>query len=152
MSFDRAINGLAVKVHKNTLMTAVAADVNRSTLVGRIAKQTVDLHRARPLVGNVFKPHFYGRFSTRDGKVSLDGQFSMSAFAKAIIVCFILCLFLAEVIMLPLIFESMDEASFLLWPPAVGVLLICIVLFAKWICRNDPKWISETISKVFNNS
>ena len=67
------------------MMMLLGSAVQTSVLVGHVAEHEVSLQRLKPLIGNIFKPHFYGRFTEENGRTILRGVFTMSPIAKAIV-------------------------------------------------------------------
>ena len=50
---------------------------------GPVSESRVRLQRVIPMVGNSFKPFFFGRFEARGDGVYLTGRFTMLGFVKA---------------------------------------------------------------------
>jgi hypothetical protein len=145
LSLDEAIDRLSKKAHKQTLKMRIASDVEQSTLVGSVTKKAVALHRVQPFVGNMFKPHFYGEFKSKDGRALLEGRFTMAPFAKFTVCGFFLCIAFAELFMLPLMFSPSSHLLFV-FPLGIAALLLGFVYFGKWVGRDDPRWISKAVS------
>jgi hypothetical protein len=53
--------------------------------VGKVSASHVRLQRAVPMVGNSFKPFFFGRFEVRGEGVYLTGRFTLNGFTKVFV-------------------------------------------------------------------
>jgi hypothetical protein len=115
--------------------------------MGKVTESYVSLQRVIPMVSNSFKPLYRGRFIERNGRVVLTGCFTMHWFTKAFMTLWfglLACFIFAGAIFasrgtqnsIPLSFGGVAMAAF-------GFLL---VLFGKWLARNDRAWLSNVIS------
>lgn len=82
---------------------------------GPVKESRVRLQRVIPIVGNSFKPVFFGRFEVRDGSVYLTGRFTMFFFVKVF-----MTIWLGGVLAigLPLAAKTIDTSA---WPATFGV-------------------------------
>ena len=113
---------------------------------GTVAEIYVSIHRADPPVRQDFRPWFFGRFHTKDGRVVLRGGYSMHDGAKAFVGLWLLgCAFA----LLVGTFAALEGTA----PPALPLVplgLLAAGMLVVWLgrkaTRDDPAWISEVIS------
>jgi hypothetical protein len=113
---------------------------------GPVGESRVRLQRVIPMVGNSFKPFFFGRFEARSDGVYLTGRFTMLGFVKTF-----MTIWLGGVLVLgtAFAFTVVNQRSGG-WVPALGALGmfpagIALVGLGKWFSRNDVAWLSNVI-------
>jgi hypothetical protein len=99
-SIEVAVTNLSRRVNKMDVVTAISSSVPESQLSGSVAENSVVLHRVRPFVWNLFKPHFHGSFKKEGGRVVLGGVYTMTGAAKLIFSAFFIILAIVEVVVL----------------------------------------------------
>jgi hypothetical protein len=150
VSGDTAVTRLRNRVNKLDIATSISSSVSESKLVGEVADHSVVLHRVRPFVWNLFKPHFYGNFQKDGDHVVLDGIFSVSSAAKIIFSAFLVVLALAELVFL---FGTPDGTQAQIPIPSsvfvlgIAAALIGFLLISKWFFKSDVQWITDEIKK-----
>jgi hypothetical protein len=98
------------------------------------------------MVGNSFKPFFFGRFETRGEGVYLTGHFTMLGFVKAF-----MTVWLGGVLALGIAFAvtviKTRGGNWLLILGDLGMFAVGVALvgFGKWLARNDVDWLSNVI-------
>jgi ABC-type sugar transport system permease subunit len=124
--------------------------LGKSHLGGSIELNGLILYRVRLLSGNyLYRPIFYGKFIERDGKVTLEGVFSMSSFIKIVFAVSGGALVLLESLLVGAAITSDSplppKILFLLFLPVVAALVFLVHLVFKRLFRNDVRWISKAI-------
>jgi hypothetical protein len=114
--------------------------------VGTVTGKKVRIQRVIPLVGNAWKPFFYGAFSAAETGAVLEGAFKFSTFTRVFMsiwfgfIAFWTLLATAAVL-------SKLPSDF--WFPLFGVAMfaagIGMVRVGKWFARNDIAWLSQLI-------
>jgi len=145
MPVDLAVKKVATKVQQPNLMTAFAY-VPKAKLVGLVSEEEVDVFWVRPFVGNIFRPHFKGRFLRKEDKTVLEGTFSIGVFAKGIVVLFMLALSLFEIGILSIeLRQGNVQLIPLIVPPILAGLVLLMVLIARWLGESDIDHIKAAI-------
>lgn len=147
ISIEEASKRLTEKLQKQNLFIFLSSAVPHSSLMGRVRKDSVKLYRVVPFLGNIYKPIFYGRFHSKDGKAILEGIFTMSPIAKISILLFLTIFVAIEIIILPVGFAQTDPSAmlFLFIIPIIAFLSVCFLFLGRWLSRNDVEWISDQI-------
>ncbi|MBN3786750.1 hypothetical protein [Burkholderia sp. Ac-20353] len=133
-------------------------------VVGRVTERSVRLQRVIPFYGNSFKPCFMGTFEQHDGKVVLDGRFTMFTpikifmtfwLASATVGCLLL---LAHAVFgvarmragaadalceSPASYQGFIPIAIAVALPAAGV---GFIKFGWWLSKNDIAYISGSIT------
>jgi hypothetical protein len=140
----------------NLLIMLPISTVEHSTLVGRVTKECVVLHRARPVFVYPLKPYFRGRFFVKNGKPILEGTFGMSPFVKTWFLAFFGFLIFCEAAVVRSIFVLHETSATSAEPlliafPGMLLLSICFIWAIKSWSRNDVEWISDQINKALNH-
>jgi hypothetical protein len=142
----RSVYGLEESVERLRAATkrSVFSALSETAAVGKVSEKSVRLQRVIPMVGNSFKPFFLGQFQISNGQVLLIGRFTMLPIVK-VFMTFWFC------------FVSLTSVGFLFGSssptpvPAALVPLgmiaggVAMLVFAKWLARNDVGWLSEVI-------
>lgn len=114
--------------------------------VGTVTEKNVRIQRVIPLVGNAWKPFFYGSFSKAEAGAVLEGVFKFSALTRVVMSLWFgfvsIWIILASAIAL-----TNSPSDF--WLPLLGVAMfgagIGLVLTGKWLARNDVAWVTQVI-------
>ena len=113
--------------------------------VGPVQASRVRLQRATPMVGNSFKPFFFGHFEVRGGEVYLSGKFCMLPMVK-VFMTFWLAFALLFSVAAALSAMKANSAWFV---PLAGIGMFCLgvgfVWTAKHFSRNDVAWLGNVI-------
>lgn len=153
LSVEETISCLSIKTKKPDLMILLASDVRKQTLVGRVTKDEVVLHRVTPLLGNFFKPYFFGKFENQNGTIVLEGIFTMRMFAKIVLSTFIAILIIVEAVILFVATGPEPVSVLVLYQvPAMAVLLFCLLIFSRWLSGKDVEWISNEIKSALDSA
>ncbi|MES2135178.1 MAG: hypothetical protein V4449_03000 [Patescibacteria group bacterium] len=147
VSMEEALKRLAEKLQKQSVFIFLTSTVSHPSLMGQITKNSVKLHRVVPFLGNIYKPIFYGRFNNKNGKIVLEGMFTMSPIAKISTLLFLTIFVAIEIIMLPVGFAQADPSAILLLfaIPIIAFLPVCFLFLGRRLARNDMEWISNHI-------
>jgi hypothetical protein len=119
--------------------------LGQQAAAGPVSESRVRLQRVIPMVGNSFKPFFFGRFEVRGDGVYLTGRFTMLGLVKAFMT-FWFGSVLAFGIALAVSAINIHGGH---WLPAVlsGLAMfgagVGLVGFGKWLARNDVAWLSN---------
>lgn len=109
---------------------------------GTVSESRVRLQRVIPMVGNSFKPFFFGRFELRHDGVYLTGGFTMLALVKVF-----MTVWFGVVLAAGIAFVATQQPR----PPLIlgelGMLGagVALVALGKWFARNDIAWLSNFI-------
>lgn len=119
--------------------------------VGIVTEKKVRLQRVIPLVGNIWKPFFYGSFSAAGTGAVLEGAFKFSALTRVFMsIWFGFVAFWTVLATIAVLAKSPSD----LWFPLFGVGMfaagIAMVRAGKWFARNDVAWLSQVISLALN--
>jgi hypothetical protein len=125
---------------KRSVFSALA----QPAAVGPVKASQIRLQRVIPMVGNSFKPFFFGRFDARSDAVYLTGRFTLLPLVKAF-----MTLWLGMAIAFG-VTSAFKEAARVDDHPALAVLAmpvfgIALVALGKWFARNDISWLSHVI-------
>ena len=146
-------------VHES--MTRLSAVVKPSILssfsgqcaVGTVTEKKVRIQRVIPLVGNAWKPFFYGSFSAAETGSVLVGAFKFSAFTRV---------FMSIWFGFIAIWTLLATATVLIkspsdfWFPLFGVGMIAagiaMIRVGKWFARNDVSWLTQVITQALGTN
>ena len=78
---DFSVNQSVERLRSRTKRTIFSA-LFRQAAVGPVSESRVRLQRVVPMFGNSFKPIFVGAFALSQGRVVLEGRFTIYPFAK----------------------------------------------------------------------
>lgn len=141
--------GLSESVERLAAATkrSVFSSLGETSAVGKVSESEVRLQRVIPMMGNSFKPFFFGRFEVRDGVTVLTGRFTLSLLVKIFMtVWFGMLLLIGGGILVSSVKARGSTPPFVVLQPLLmvggGVLLIA---FGKWLSRNDVAWLSSVI-------
>jgi hypothetical protein len=123
-----------------------------TTGVGKVSEEAVRLQRVIPMVGNSFKPFFFGRFEARGNVTVLVGKFTMLPAVKIFMsFWFGMCGVFAGAALLGKFRPQAPHATlFLLQPFLMIGAGIAVVGAGKWFARNDVVWLSELIKSAMS--
>jgi hypothetical protein len=115
--------------------------------VGPVGESSVRLQRVIPMVGNSFKPFFFGRFETRSDGVYLTGRFTMLGLVKAFMTFWLGCALAMGVASAVSIINTHGGDWLLALGSGLGMFGagLALVGFGKWLARNDVAWLSNII-------
>jgi hypothetical protein len=134
---DSAIKQIASKVHQPTLMTGLTY-VPKPILVGWVTKYEVDIFWVRPLIGNVFRPHFKGRFTRIADKTVLEGGFSMGTFARTMLYILFGILAIAEIVIIYFGSSQQDlQLISIMAPLLIGICALFLLWCGRWFGKGD---------------
>jgi hypothetical protein len=111
---------------------------------GPVSETRVRLQRVIPMVGNSFKPFFFGRFEQRGDEIYLAGRFALLRMVKVFMTLWlgaVLAFGIVAGLALPAA-AAWKGALFSLAMFAAGLGLIGL---GKWFARNDIAWLSDVI-------
>lgn len=136
-------------VVKPSVLSAFAGEC----AVGTVAEEKVRIQRVIPLVGNAWKPFFYGSFSAAGTGTVLEGTFKFSLFTRVVMslwfgfIAFWTLLATATVL-------TKSPSDF--WFPLFGVGMfaagIGMVRAGKWFARNDIAWLTQLITQALGTN
>lgn len=110
---------------------------------GPVSETRVRLQRVIPLIGNSFKPFFFGRFEVRSDAVYLTGRFTMLPFVKVFMTVWL------GGVAFGIVAAAAQLAILQAVLPALGMFAagIALVGLGKWFARNDVAWLSNVIQE-----
>jgi hypothetical protein len=111
---------------------------------GPVSETRVRLQRVIPMVGNSFKPFFFGRFEHRGDEVHLVGRFSMLGIVK-VFMTFWLGAVLAFGMVAGLALPAAAAWKGFLVSLAMFAAGLGLIGLGKWFARNDIAWLSDVI-------
>ena len=121
--------------------------------VGRVSAERVSLQRVIPLVGNSFKPFFVGQFERKNGRVLLEGHFTMHLFAKIFMsIWFGFVIFWIALATYQAIAEGKGNWHLPFFGLGLFLAGLVMVLIGKWFARNDMAWLSRVISAALKSN
>jgi hypothetical protein len=134
----------------------------RQAAVGPVDESRVRLHRVIPMFGNSFKPIFVGRFDLDEGRVVLDGRFTMFRLSKIFmtiwLVFALIWTILATAAALRTVVQDRgriydDPVAWLV--PLVGVLFflagVAFVRGCWWLSRKDMVFLTSVIQAALHD-
>ena len=118
---------------------------------GPVTESRVRLQRVIPLVGNSFKPVFAGAFRQVQGRVVLEGRFTMFLFSKILMTIW---LAFALVWTGVAVFAVSRSPKLTLLFPLYGlgfvVAGIAFLRFCWWLSRNDIPYLTSVIQRALS--
>jgi hypothetical protein len=127
----------------------------RQAAVGPVDESTVRLHRVIPMFGNSFKPIFVGRFDLDEGRVVLEGRFTMFRFSKIFMTIWLVFALLWTVLAAAAALKAVAEDGATMYDPVawlvplVGVLFflagVAFVRGCWWLSRKDMVFLTSVI-------
>lgn len=145
-----AVRKLEENVFKINIFNSIFSDVSDSRLIGKVSLNLVKLFRQRLFLRNIYQPIFYGKFSSIEGKVKLEGSFVMSPFVRIFTsFCFVI-FFISSIILLPITIQQFgkNDQLFVVIPMGLTFLSLFSVILNKWLMRGDVEWMSDYIKKI----
>jgi len=119
--------------------------------VGTVTEKKVRIQRVIPLVGNAWKPFFYGSFSAAGSGTVLEGTFKFSLFTRAFMSFWFGVVAFWTLLTKVAVFANSPSA---LWFPLFGVGMFAVgigmVRVGKWFARNDIAWLSRVIAQALD--
>jgi hypothetical protein len=139
------------RLQRHTKRFAFAA-LSESAATGPVSASRVRLQRVIPMVGNSFKPFFFGSFETRDGGgVYLVGRFTMHRFAKLFMTIWFSALLLMGIsAAVASIASDGNIAALVLGVFAMFAAGVGLVAFSKWLARHDIAWLTAVIERALS--
>ena len=125
----------------------IFSSLSRPCAVGTVTEKKVSIQRVIPLVGNAWKPFFYGSFSSQGSGAVLVGAFKFSVFTRVFMsIWFGFIAFWTVLATTIVITKSTNQ----FWFPLFGVGMFAagtaMVHAGKWFARNDLSWLSQLIA------
>jgi hypothetical protein len=140
-SLEESVSRLASAIEPSTFFSSLSYPC----AVGKVSPSRTILHRKIPLMYNMFKPIFIGKFKEIDGQTVLVGTFKMHWTTKAFMsVWFSFCMFIFILTAL----SSVNPKKWGLLMLYAGMFIFGLVMvgFGKWLSRKDIDWLSRVIS------
>lgn len=125
---------------------SVLSSFSGQCAVGTVTEKKVRIQRVIPLVGNAWKPFFYGSFSASGTGAVLEGAFKFSVFTRAFMSIWFGFIALWTLLATATVLTK-SPSDF--WFPLFGVGMfaagVAMVRAGKWFARNDVAWLTEVI-------
>jgi hypothetical protein len=120
----------------------------KQAAAGTVSASRVRLQRVIPMMGNAFKPFFFGRFEVRGDGVYLTGHFTMHWFTK-VFMTFWLAGVLSIAAMATVVVALTRNGG---WLPVLGIFAmfgvgIAFLAFAKSFSESDIAWLSDVMRR-----
>ena len=145
----QAVDRLSHAARKPVLQATWGASSD-SSLVGRVTRDDVRLHKVTPLFGNIFKPIFVGKFYVQDHKIYLRGTFEMGLVARLSIWFPVAFCLVIQFMLLPL--SGAQSGIENLWPMMfLGIGMLFVVL-EKMAAKQDVQWVKRQIETALAKS
>jgi hypothetical protein len=141
VGFEESITRLRAATKRS-----VFSALTQEAAVGPVNETRVRLQHVIPMVGNSFKPFFFGHFEVRGGEVCLSGRFSMLPVVKIFMTLWLgFALFFSVLALLGTLKGRCSGFT-----PLAGIGMFCLgvgfVWAARQFSRNDVAWLSNVIS------
>lgn len=118
----------------------------REAAVGKVTASRVVLQRVKPLVGNSFKPFFFGAFQTVNGMVTLRGRFAIHWFPRIFATVWLgACVVIGVVIL-------QSNGVWALAPAGMFLLGLGFMCFLRWLAEDDVEWLSSVIRRALQGA
>jgi len=105
------------------------------------------LHKVTPLFGNIFKPIFFGKFHSQNGKTSLAGTFEMGVIGRLVIGTFVFFTVAIQLLLLP----GLSTDGIMIFGPTLFLIGgILLVLILKAFSKPQVSWIKHQIETVLH--
>lgn len=156
---DFSVQQSVARLRARTKRT-VFSTLFRQAAVGPVSESRVRLQRVIPLVGNSFKPVFVGRFELSQGRVVLEGQFTVFRAVKVFMcIWFAIGLLIVAIVLagtLKAIVQHRvgQEPAVLLAPLGPIVFLLAGVGFVRsgwWLSRKDMAYLAGVIEAALSD-
>jgi hypothetical protein len=116
--------------------------------VGTVTEKNVRLQRVIPLVGNAWKPFFYGSFVAAGAGSVLEGTFKFSTFTRVFMsIWFGFVAFWTLLATATVLTKSPSDFWFPLFGVGMFAAGIAMVRAGKWFARNDVAWLTQLIAQ-----
>ena len=126
---------------------SVFSSLSGQCAVGTVTEKRVSIQRVIPLVGNAWKPFFYGSFSSRGKGAVLVGAFKFSVFTRVFMsIWFGFIAFWTVLSTTIVITKSPSQFWFPLFGVGMFAVGIAMIRVGKWLARNDLSWLSQQIA------
>jgi hypothetical protein len=131
----------------NATKRSVFQAIAEQAAVGEVSRERVRLSRVRPFVGNSFRTFYVGEFVETDGRVRLQGRFTLSRGTKAFMTLWFGLVLVWTALALTYAILAEDAEAWLF--PLAGVAMLAaglglLVLF-KRLAGSDRPWLSNVI-------
>jgi hypothetical protein len=117
-------------------------------MYGHSRVDSVYLERVTPFFANSWRPVFYGRFETQDGRTVLVGSFGLSTYTRRFMVVFIAFSLFWTAVASWATFSAAPDPEFF-WFPFAGVGMAAAVIamgrFGALLSKSDIDWISTRV-------
>ena len=125
---------------------SVLSSFSGQCAVGTVTKKKVRIQRVIPLVGNAWKPFFYGSFSAAGTGAVLEGAFKFSAFTRVFMsIWFGFIAFWTLLATATVLTKSPSDFWFPLFGVGMFAAGIGMVGAGKRFARNDVAWLTQVI-------
>lgn len=142
-TIDAVKEDLRRTTHRPTLMMELAF-VSNPQLVGTVTDTEFDVYWVKPLVGNIFRPHFKGRVFRSGDKTVLEGAFVTGVLGKMLVFLFLAILAVVEFAILLRAGASVFTNSFV--PVSLSLFALLVFQLGRIIGRQDIGNIKAAIS------
>lgn len=154
-SVDDCVRQLKGVAESNNPAFALFSLTSRPVLVGRVDGSGVALHKVSPLIGNPYKPYFYGKFFREGSDTVLKGKFTISRLAKVVDALLLIVLAIFVIILVAASVASSAQLQ------SGGVMMLVLVIICilgvgmlkltKKISSGDVDWISSEIKSAMRS-
>ncbi len=143
----------SVRILQAATKRSVFLSLFSQNAVGRVSAERVSLQRVIPFVGNSFKPFFVGRFERNNGKVVLEGHFTMHFLAKIFMsIWFGFIIFWIALATYQVITTGKGDWQLPFFGLGLFLAGLVFVLIGKWFARNDIAWLSRVITAALKSN
>lgn len=143
-SLQESINSLSSKTHSSYWKVCLSGNIPDSFMVGSVKKEKVRLSRVRARIFNSLTPCFYGNFIEIQGKIFLQGKFTIYSFVKVFLTIYLLFLFLfLSVVFIAFIDPDSRFDGIIMLSFCLGLLLL--LWGWKKLSTKNIEWISNEI-------
>ena len=146
---EESVESLSSKTHQSYWKLFLSGNVHDSLLMGSVKKEKVKLCRKRARIINSLTPFFYGKFAQYNGKVYLQGKFTMHPFVKIFLTVYLAVLFSFLLIGLIILFDSSSQSFGVIWLGGCLGLLVLLWIWKK-LSFGNIEWISNEIKTALN--
>jgi len=137
----------SVRLLKAATKRSIFSSFLSQNAVGRVSVERVSLQRVIPFVGNSFKPFFVGRFERKNGRVVLEGHFTLHFFTKIFMAFwFGFVIFWTAFATYQVIAEGKGDWKLPFFGAGLFLAGSGFVVIGKWFSRNDIAWLSRVIT------
>lgn len=137
---------------------SIFASLFHESAVGPVTESRVRLQRVIPFFGNSFKPIFAGAFRQKQGRVFLEGRFTMFLFSKVFMTIWLTFALMWTIVAVLVVLRVVRDdpgrlggGSATLLFPIIGlgffVVGIVFIRFCWWLSRSDIAYLSSVIQQ-----